>query len=174
MGRASRLGGGTRSSGLAIEYVRTRKVVRLLGWRADAPIEPVEFPVEELRDTLGITALDLGAAQQFLLFAGSHSRPAGGLRDLVGTFGSEEPAWAAFRERRQAHPSTQGWAELAVIDGLGHVTQMAWFGLHRALGPCEGTPAARDDLAGRSRTRALRRPVAKTGAPAYLRAITPS
>ena len=173
MGRARRLSGGTRGTGLAIEYVRKRKIVRLLGWLDDKPIAPVEIPVEDLCTTLGIDPRDLGVPRQFLLFAGSHGRPAGGLRDLVGTFDMEEQAWAAFRQLRQAHPATQGWAELATIDGLGHVTQMAWFGLHRASEPGEGPPRA-GDVPARSRTRALDRPVRKTDSAAYLRAVMPS
>ena len=70
--------------------------------------------------------------RHFLLFAGSHHRVAGGLRDLVATYDDEVAAWAAFQELRQAHPSREGWAELAAIDTFGHVTQLAWFGLHRA------------------------------------------
>ena len=173
MGRARRLGGGTRGTGLAIEYVRKRKVVRLLGWLDDEAIAPVEVPVGELCGALGISPRDLGVPQQFLLFAGSHGRPAGGLRDLVGTFDVEESAWAAFRELRQAHPATQGWAELATIDALGHVTQMAWFGLHPASAPGEGTPPA-GDVPLRARIRSLHRPVPKTGSASYLRAVTPS
>ncbi len=173
MGRSKRLGSGTRSTGLAIEYVRTRKVVRLLGWMDDAPIVPVEIPLDQLCDSLGISPRDLGAPRQFLLFAGPHGRPAGGLRDLVGTFDVEENAWAAFRELRQAHPATQGWAELATIDAMGHVTQMAWFGLHPASAPGEGTPPA-GDLPLRARIRSLHRPVPKTGSASYLRAVTPS
>ena len=173
MGRARRLSGGTRSTGLAIEYVRKRRLVRLLGWLDDQPIAPVEIPVDELCGTLGINPLDLGAPRQFLLFAGSHRRPAGGLRDLIGTFDVEEAAWAAFRELRQGHPASQGWAELACIDGLGHVTQLAWFGLQREPDPGDGTPPAGDVALG-TRIRALRRPVPKTEPATYLRAVTPS
>ena len=161
MGRARRLAGGTPSTGLAIEYVRKRRVVRLLGWLDDEVIAPVEIPVNELSTTLGIDPRDLGVPRHFLLFAGTYSRPAGGLRDLVGTFGVEESAWEAFRERRQAHPATQAWAELATIDGLGHVTQVAWFGLHPASEPGEGPPPA-GDVPTRSRIRALHRSVRKT------------
>ncbi len=84
MGRAKRLGAGTPNAGLAIEYVRSRKVVRLLGWRHGDPIEPVEIPVAELCPRLGIDPRDIGKPNSYLLFAGSHHRPAGGLRDLVG------------------------------------------------------------------------------------------
>ena len=173
MGRARRLGGGTRGTGLAIEYVRKRKIVRLLGWLDDEAIAPVEIPLGDLCTTLGIDPRDLGVPRQFLLFTGSYSRPAGGLRDLVGTFDVEENAWEAFRELRQAHPASQSWAELATIDGLGHVTQMAWFGLHRASEPGEGPPQAGDAPA-RSRIRALHRPLKKAGSASYLRAVTPS
>jgi len=166
MGRPKRLGGGNRGTGLAIEYVRTKKVVRLLGWFADTPIEPVEIPVGELCHSLGLSPSELGAPQHFLLFAGSHHRPLGGLRDLVGTFDVEDDAWAAFRELRQAHPSSQGWAELATIDGSGHVNQLAWFGLHR-------TDAEGDEAAARVDPPFRRR--GRTGeASPYLRAVTPS
>lgn len=172
MGRSRSLGDGTRSTGLAIEYVRTRKVVRLLGWMNDAPIAPVEIPLDELFRGLGISPRDLGAPRQFLLFAGSHGRPAGGLRDLVGTFDAEERAWAAFRELRQGHPATQGWAELAAIDARGQVTQLAWFGLHPATEPGSGPPAR--DVPLRTRIRALHRPAQSAASGGYLRAVTPS
>ena len=163
MGRARRLGGGTRETGLVIEYVRKRNVVRLLGWLSETPIEPVEIPIDQLFEGLGISARDLGKPKRFLLFAGSHRRPAGGLRDLVGTFDSDGEAWAAFRELRQAHPSSQGWAELATIDDSGHVNQLAWFGLH---------PTEAPDEAPEIRTRPLRRSI-RTGA-SHLRAVMPS
>lgn len=179
MGRAKRLGSGTRSAGLAIEYVRTRKVVRLLGWLYGEPIEPVEIPVGELWRRLGIDPQEFGAPRHYLLFAGSHRTTGGGLRDLIGTFDSEERAWDAFRELRQTHPSTQGWAELATIDGFGQVSQIAWFGLHPARGADTGRPSAGSPAAG-DRKRALRKLLGQgegVGAGAgtgYLRAVTPS
>ncbi len=172
MGRAKRLGSGTRRAGLAIEYVRSRKVVRLLGWLYDEPIEPVEIPVGELCQRLGIDPHDLGASYHYLLFAGSHRRAGGGLRDLVGTFDSEEQAWQAFRQLRQTQPSAQGWAELAAIDGFGQVTQIAWFGLHPAHDGSAASPPAGD------RKRTLRRLLGPPDGPGesagYLRAVTPS
>jgi len=173
MGRAKRLGAGSRNAGLAIEYVRTRRVVRLLGWLHDEPIEPVEIPVEELCRRLGIEPGDIGVPRRYLLFAGSHRRTAGGLRDLVGTFDSEESAWAAFRELRQHHPSVQGWAELATIDQMGHVNQMAWFGLHPAADPCADAPPARNGAAAGPKHK-LRRILASGEDAPYLRAVTPS
>jgi hypothetical protein len=161
MGRAKRLGTGTRKDGLAIEYVRTRKVIRLLGWLYGDAIQPVEIPVDELCSRLGIDPRDVGRPHNYLLFAGSHRHPAGGLRDLVGTYDDEEAAWAAFRQLRQSHPSAQGWGELAAIDGMGQVNQLAWFGLHPAGDTLE------------PKTHPLRR-LLSTEPPAYLRAVTPS
>ena len=160
MGRAKRLGSGTRSAGLAMEYVRTRRVVRLLGWLHGETIEPVEVPVGELCRRLGIDPRELGSPNHYLLFAGSHRSPGGGLRDLAGTFDSEEQAWEAFRGLRQTHPSTQGWAELAAIDGFGQITRLAWFGLHQARNAHGVRPAPYAPAAG-------------AGA-GYLRAVTPS
>lgn len=171
MGRSKRLEGGTRSTGLAIEYVRTRKVVRLVGWMAEAPIPPLEIPINQLCPGLGISPHDLGAPHHFMLFSGSHRRPAGGLRDLVGTFDDEEEAWTAFRELRLAHPSSQGWAELATVDSSGHVHQLAWFGLHQA-GSDDGELAAQSPPS--VRRPLLRRRTLTEEASAYLRAVRPS
>ena len=164
MGRAKRVATGTRHSGMAIEYIRARKLVRLVGWAEDAPLEPVEIPVDELCDRLGIDPSDITGPRQYLLFAGSHANPGGGLRDLVGTFESEEKAWEAFRALRQGHPSVQGWAQLAVVDGAGRINQLAWFGLHTA----SPTPPAGE------RRRALRRRIAAVEPVSYLRVVTPS
>ena len=169
MGRARRLGAGTSSGGLAIEYVRSRKVVRLLGWLHGESIEPVEIPVDELCGRLGIDPRELVAPHRFLLFAGSHRRPGGGRRDLVATFDSEEKAWAAFRELRQGHPALQGWAELASIDGLGQIHQLAWFGLHPAQNAQDEPPSGHERARRRHRILAGREE-----APTYLRAVTPS
>jgi hypothetical protein len=170
MGRPKRLATGSRAAGVALEYVRTRKVVRVVGWVQDEPIEGLEVPVDELCEQLGIDPRDMGAPSRYLLFAGSHSRPAGGLRDLVGSFTTDGKAWAAFRALREGHPATQGWAELAVVDGLGQVHQLAWFGLHPAAEPGADAPAPPPAAS------ALARQRRRAAAPAatYLRAVTPS
>ena len=168
MGKAKRVGAGTARGGVAIEYVRGRKVLRLLGWVGDEPIETVEIPLAELCGRLGIDARDLVPPHRFLLFAGSHRRPGGGRKDLVATFDSEEKAWAAFRERRQSHPALQGWAELAAIDSQGQVHQLAWFGLRPATETDDEAPATLD------RQRRRRRILAARDDTTYLRAVTPS
>ena len=173
MGRAKRLGAATSTGGLAIEYVRTRKVVRLLGWLNGESIQPVEIPVGELCDRLGIDPRELVAPQRYLLFAGSHRRPQGGRRDLLATFASEEKAWAAFGELRRSHPADQRWAELAVIDGSGQITQLAWFGVHHGRDSAEEAPTGSDDP-GTSRIPQRRHLTVADQAPTYLRAVTPS
>jgi hypothetical protein len=169
MSRAKRVGAGTTSGGVAMEYVRARKVIRLLGWVGDERLEPVEVPVDELCPRLGIDPRDVVAPHRFLLFAGSHRRPRGGRQDLVATFDSEEKAWAAFRERRQSHPALQGWAELAAIDSFGQVHQLAWFGLHAADDPDREDRPERDRRPLRRRITGPREAVSD-----YLRAVTPS
>lgn len=165
MGRAKRLGGGTGGRGLAIEFVRTRRVVRLLGWTPESVIEPVEIPLDVLCSELGIGPRDIAAPVRYLVFAGDHDRPLGGLRDLTGTFDDEDAAWAAFRARRQANASGEGWAELATMDLTGHVEQLAWFGLSPSVvGPAP--PAGVTELPRRAR--------AGGDHPAYLRAVRPS
>ena len=171
MGRARRLSAGTRDCGLAIEYVRTRRVVRLLGWLHDEAIEPVEIPIHELCERLGIDGRDVGAPLHYLLFAGSQQRPAGGLRDLVGMFDAADEAWAAFRDLRQADPTAQGWAELAAMNGAGQLIQLAWFGMHRGTGPDEETQGA-----GEATKEEGERPLvlASADVPPGLQAVTPS
>jgi len=132
MGQPKRLGSGTSRAGLAIEYVRTRKVVRLRGWQDGEAIDPVEIPVGDLCRHLGIAPKELGAPTRYLLFSGQQGVPGGGTGDLTGTFASEDAAWSAFRALRQTHPSAGAWAELASIDGSGHVGRIAWFGLPQA------------------------------------------
>lgn len=134
MAKAKRWEAGTRDAGLAIEYLRTRKVVRLLGWVSDEVIDPVEIPLEELCPRLDMDPRSLGAPLLFLLFAGTQSPSGGGLRDLVRTFDAPEKAWVAFRELRQAHASVPGWAQLATIDPRGRVRQLAWYGLDADAG----------------------------------------
>jgi hypothetical protein len=168
MGKPRRLATGSRAAGVALEYVRTRKVVRVLGWVQDEPLEGLEIPLDELCDQLGIDPRDVGAPSRYLLFAGSHTRPGGGLRDLVGSFTTEDKAWAAFRGLREGYPATQGWAELAVVDGLGQVHQLAWFGLHPATEPGVEPHAPPPAASALARQRRAAPP------PTYLRAVTPS
>ncbi len=129
MGRARRISTTGAGSGLAVEYVKSRRVLRLLGRLRGEELPPLEIPVDQLCDHLCIEPRQLGWPETYLLFAGVHGAPGGGLRDLVGTFPSEEEGRLAFSRVRQQHPSMRGWAELAAVDGFGRVRQVCWFGL---------------------------------------------
>ena len=162
MSRARRISTTTATSGLAVEYVRSRRVLRLLGHNRGEELTPVEIPVDRLCETLSIDPRDLGSPENFLLFAGVHGDGGGGLRDLVGTFATEKQGREAFARLRVQHPSFQGWAELAAIDGFGRVRQVCWFGLRGDVSG--GPPASSADVVaiGKSRRR-LRRLIGATG-----------
>lgn len=129
MGRPRRVSTTTAGSELALEYVKSRRVVRLLGSCRGEQLPPVEIPVDRLCEALGIEPRQLGSPENYLLFAGVQGGAAGGLRDLVGTFATEEDGRQAFSRLRVQHPALRGWAELAAIDGFGRVRQICWFGL---------------------------------------------
>ncbi|MGI9022519.1 MAG: hypothetical protein ACR2HV_04685, partial [Acidimicrobiales bacterium] len=96
-------------------------------------LAPAEIPVDQLCEKMSIEPRDLGSPENYLLFAGVHGRSGGGLRDLVGTFATEQEGRQAFIRLRVQHPSVPGWAELAAIDGFGRIRQVCWFGLRRDL-----------------------------------------
>ncbi|MDP8936710.1 MAG: hypothetical protein M3O23_03090 [Actinomycetota bacterium] len=129
MGRPRRLSTTTDDSELAVEYVKSRRAVRLLGSHRGEKLPPVEIPVDRLCQTLGIEPRQLGSPETYVLFAGVQGGAAGGLRDLVGTFANEDDGRQAFSRLRVQHPALRGWAELAAIDGFGRVRQICWFGL---------------------------------------------
>jgi hypothetical protein len=76
---------------------------------------------------LGTTAEQEG--RRYLLFAGTHQPPNGGLGDLVDTFDSEDAARRAFREIRLRTSSATDWAQLAVVDRVHGVKPLCWFGI---------------------------------------------
>ncbi len=78
------------------------------------------------------TRTDIVSSPQYLLFAGTQLPPQGGLRDLVGTFSSEQEARQAFREVRLQPSSRTNWAQLAVVDADRGVKPLAWFGIGAA------------------------------------------
>ena len=75
----------------------------------------------------------------YLLFAGSQPAPQGGLRDLVGTFSSEDTARRAFQQLRQSQSSASSWAQLAVVEGRHGLRPLSWFGIGAA--PARTFPA---------------------------------
>lgn len=79
---------------------------------------------------LGTPALgEQDRSRCYLLFAGSHRTPHGGLADLVGAFTSEETARQAFQQIRLDQPSKTSWAQLAVVDGHHGICALSWFGI---------------------------------------------
>ena len=67
-------------------------------------------------------------SETYLLFAGAHQVPHGGLGDLVQTFDSGEMARSAFRGMRLKQRSAASWAQLAVVDSKG-IQPLCWFGI---------------------------------------------
>jgi len=128
MGRPRRTSTTTAGSGLAVEYVRSRRLLRLLGSCRGEQLPPVEIPIDRLCQELGIDPRQLGAPELYLLFAGVRDGAGGGLRDLVGTFTTEDDGRLAFSRLRVQHPAVRGWAELAAIDGFGRIRQICWYG----------------------------------------------
>lgn len=158
MGRARRISTTTGTSGLAVEYVRSRRMLRLLGHCRGEELAPVEIPVDRFCEELSIDPRDLGSPENYLLFAGVHGGGGGGLRDLVGTFATEDEGRAAFARLRVQHPSLRGWAELAAIDGFGRIRQVCWFGLRGDLPvPAPASGASGEVVAIGNRRRGLRR-----------------
>ena len=161
MGRPRKVSTTSPTSGLGVEYVKSRRVVRLLGHCRGEALDPVEIPVDRLCDELSIEPRDLGSPETYLLFAGEPGAAGGGLRDLVGTFPTEELARRAFAGLRVQHPASGGWAELAAIDGFGRIRQLCWFGTEDDhLVPSGPHRGAGDVVAIANRRRTLRRLVA--------------
>lgn len=67
-------------------------------------------------------------SETYLLFAGAHQVPRGGLGDLVQSFDSGEMARSAFRDMRLKQRSAASWAQLAVVDANG-IQPLCWFGI---------------------------------------------
>ena len=164
MGRARRISSTTGTSGLAVEYVKSRRMLRLLGsWRGEE-LAPVEIPVDRFCEELSIDPRDLGSPENYFLFAGVHGRSEGGLRDLVGTFATETEGRQAFTRLRVQHPSVQGWAELTAIDGFGRIRQICWFGLRAEVTGSEPSSTTGGDVVSiGNRRRGLRRLIGVSG-----------
>lgn len=109
-----------------VEYVRSRRVVRLVDHRHEHDV--VEMPLAAFISGLGLEAADLLPSRHYLLFAGMGSGAAGGLRDLHGAYDSETRARAAFRELRVSAAFTGGWAELALVRSGRRIEPVCWFG----------------------------------------------
>ena len=84
-----KLGSVATSAGrVLVERVRSRRVVRLVDHRHGQD-DVVEMPLAAFISGLGLRAVDLVPSRHYLLFAGTASGAAGGLRDLRGAYDSE-------------------------------------------------------------------------------------
>ncbi|MDQ3643765.1 MAG: hypothetical protein M3450_20425 [Actinomycetota bacterium] len=117
----------TPSGGVLVEYLRRRRVVRLVTHQ-DGQDDVVEMPLAAFISGLGLEPADLLPPQHYLLFAGTGNGAAGGLRDLYGAYDSEPRARAAFRDLRLAAAFTDGWAELVVVRSGRRIEPVCWFG----------------------------------------------
>lgn len=118
---------GDRRVGAHIEYVKSRRVLRMEGWHGDRQrMTGIEVPLRAFLDQLDIDVPDMDAPGRYLLFAGQ-GRPGGGARDLSGVFGSEETARAAFHELRTTRRTSSSWAQLVSLDCRGRSKPLCWF-----------------------------------------------
>jgi hypothetical protein len=127
MSRPAQLTIGTGDAEVALEYVKTRRVLRIRpGW-AEAGRDTSELPLHMFLDELGIDAADVAPSCQYLLFAGANGRSRGGTGDLVRVYRTEESAKAAFRALR-LESGEEGWGELTALDAAGRLRRMCWYG----------------------------------------------
>jgi hypothetical protein len=164
MGTPRRVSTTTADSGLAVEYVKSRRVLRLLGHHRGQDLPELEIPIDRLCEELAIEPRQLGSPETLLLFAGVQGDAGGGLRDLVGTFATEEEGRRAFARLREQHPALGGWAELAAVDGFGRVRQIRWFGVGQHPGTAPRRRGASGDVvAMANRRQGLRRLIGVPG-----------
>jgi hypothetical protein len=127
VGKPRRIAGEAQGAEFRIEYVRSRRVVRVVASHCGKKLPALELGLEEFWNELGIDAAELARERRFLLFAGSGS-PAGGTRDLVAHFTSENDARRAFWRLLQRKSPPYRWAEVATLDAAGRMRQLCWFG----------------------------------------------
>lgn len=108
-----------------IEYVRTRKVLRISGDAFDAFGQwgPFEIPLADLVRELQVDVSGLAPAQPYMVFGGEQSL--GGSKDCLGTFATEAEAKKCFVALRQNRSTA--WAEVSTVV-KGRLRQLCWFG----------------------------------------------
>src|SRR5437764_15476846 len=115
--RSRAIEAGDDTAGVRLEYVRSRRMLRLGGWHSGgSEIEAVEVPASTLRPELGIAPDELGAAPVYLLLAGVWDARTNGVRRATVAFSSEPDARQAFRRLRTGDPLPAEWAELLALD----------------------------------------------------------
>jgi len=125
--RAIRTGNAT--AGILVEYVRTRRVLRLGGWHGGGrAIEAVEVPASTLLTELGIEPDELGASPVYLVEAHVAERPGGALRHVLAAFPTELEARQAFRRLRIDGGAPDEWGQIVTLDARCRVARLCWFG----------------------------------------------
>jgi hypothetical protein len=113
-----------RHGRVGVEYVRSRRVLRMVGDGTDR----VEISVPAFLEGLGIETGDLGGPTTYLLFASSDPQPQGGMADVAGVFGVDAEAREAFRAIRLSPSYRHGWAELVAVGPGPRAHRLCWFG----------------------------------------------
>ncbi|MGH9279627.1 MAG: hypothetical protein ACRD12_16190 [Acidimicrobiales bacterium] len=129
MGKPRSIETGDDRAGARVEYIRSRRILRLGGWHdRDKAVTPVEVPAGRFLADLGIDPVELGAAPLYVLVAGLREPPRGTLRHVVLAFPSELDARHRFRLLRSRHQHPDEWARLVTVDARCQVTPLCWFG----------------------------------------------
>ena len=127
----------TELGDLSVQYVRRRRILRVVH-TGDSRSGTVEVPLPAFLEALGIEPADLAPTRQFLLFAGRHQRPAGGLGDLSATFADEAEVREAFRRLRLSADYRDGWAQVVEVASGGRARALCWFGREPSRGNLPG------------------------------------
>lgn len=145
---------------LKVQYVRRRRILRVVR-TGDPKNGSVEVPLPAFLDALGIEPADLAPTRHFLLFAGLHHRPAGGLGDLSATFADEAEVREAFRRLRLSADYREGWAQVVEVTSGGRARALCWFGREPSRGnlpePAPHVPPVERSPTWRSRWRSAAR-----------------
>lgn len=128
MGRARSIQSGDGTAGVRVEYVKTRRVVRLGGWHGDREIRPIEVPASRFLDDLGIAPEELGATPIYLVLASVQQSRTRGMRHLAAAFPSEIQARQVFMRLRAAHQDPDEWAQVVALDARCRMVPLCWFG----------------------------------------------
>jgi hypothetical protein len=160
MARARSIETGDETAGVRVEYIKTRRMVRLGGWHSkDRDIRSVEVPASRFLEDLGIAPEELGAIPTYLVLALVQDSRTRAARHFAAAFPSELEARHVFLRLRAEHQQPDEWAQVVALDARCRMTALCWFGTPGELnaGRLESASSGEDAPAGRSRRWASRR-----------------
>lgn len=143
MGKARSIQTGDETAGARVEYVKSRRVIRVSGWhQGDQEISPVELSTSKFLSDLGIGTDEVGADPVYLLLAGLQDHQRGPIRHVTAAFPSELEARHVFRRLRTEHQLPDEWAQVVTLDARCRLVPLCWFGTPGELvtGSSVGTP----------------------------------